>query len=108
MAEFNQNHTMFAGETKTITVTCRVRSTNALIDFTGATALTWKAVRGSTAHITKTPSGNSSGVLTITLATGDTTSMSGEYAHECRVTLADTSVVTLFSGVLTIYPTITT
>jgi len=111
MAEYDQNHTMFAGETKTITCTNRVKSTNALIDFTAAT-ITWVLKKGSTAELTKTTSSGISvtatGIFTITLTSANTSSLVGDYEHECRATLQDSSVVTLFSGVITIYPTITT
>jgi hypothetical protein len=94
---------MCAGETKTITVTCRNKATGALIDFTNATG-TWRVKSATSTVLTKTIgsgiTGSASGVLTITIATGDTTGFDGEYRHACRVTLSDSTVTDLFDGIL--------
>lgn len=109
MAEVN-NYTMFAGETKTITVTSRDDDTNALIDFTSAT-IEWTLQQAGTEVLNKTQASGISvtgtGIFTITLSSANTTGFSGEYGHECRATLQDGTVATLFTGTITILPTIT-
>ncbi len=105
MAVTNQNHQMFAGETKSIAVTVTNEATGALVDFTAAT-VTWRIKRGSTTILSKTVgAGITVGTLTIALATGDSTSLSGNYSHELRATLADGTVTTLFTGMLFVLTT---
>lgn len=106
MAVTGQNHRMWSGETKVFTVTVTGCST-----LVGAT-ITWlvKDPNGTTTLTKTVGSGitiSSATVFTITLATGDTSSLSGMYPHEARGTLADSSVVTFFTGTLFIEDTIT-
>lgn len=97
----DQNHQMVAGETKVFTVTCTNLATGALVDFSGA-VITWKVKRGSTTVLSKSGSVTGTGIFTITLAGSDTTSLSGRYSHECRATLGDGTVATLFTGDLVV------
>ena len=110
MAIHDQNHTMSAGESKVFTATVRTRAANALVSFTSAT-ITWRLKSSTATVLTKTTvsgiSITSTGVFTITLDPADTVGFSGEYRHECRAVLSDTSVVVMFDGILFIEPSIT-
>lgn len=111
MAAQAQNFRLYAGETKTITVTATNEQTGALLDFSGAT-IVWKVKQGSTTILTKQTGGSGisvtgTGIFTITIDTGDTTSLSGNYPHECRATLADGTVATLLVGTMTVDTTLT-
>ena len=109
MAKYNQNHTMRAGETKTIRVTVRNRATGALVSFTSAT-ITWTVKQNSTTLVTKTVGSGitviSTGIFDMTLDTGDTTTASGDYTHEVRGTLADGTVTSMTLGTISIEPTL--
>ena len=109
MSTPTNNFTMVAGETMTLNVTSIYETTGALVDFTGAT-ITWVMKQGSTTILTKTVGVGITvtglGTFDIALATGNTTGLSGEYQHECRATLADGTVTTLFRGTATLEPTI--
>lgn len=111
MATLNQNHSMFAGETKTFSVTCTSVSTGALVDFTAAT-ITWSLFpNGSTtATLTKTVGAGitvtGTGTFTITLSASNTSSLLGTYIHQCRATLSDGTVTTLFSGTINVSATL--
>lgn len=110
MALDKQDFSIFAGETKTLSVTSTTESTGALIDFTGAT-ITWILKNGSTTVLTKTVGSGitvtGTGTFTIALTAVNTTGLSGFYQHECRTTLADGTVSTLFTGTMTAKPTLT-
>ena len=110
MAAPINNHTMFAGETRTFTVTSRDDATGALIDFTSAT-IEWIVKDASGASVIDKTVGSgitvtATGVFTISLATAATSSLSGDYAHECVTVLADGTRATLFTGTLHVNPTL--
>lgn len=110
MAETGQDFDLYAGETKTVGVTIRNKSaSNALVDLSGA-SMTWVARRGSSTAISKTIGGGitvtGTGTCDIALAAGDSTSLSGEYEHEARVTLASGTIATHMIGKMTVHATI--
>ncbi len=106
MCVYGQNHKMFAGETKVITVQCVNSSTVAAIDFTGASSVEWVVKnRAGTTILTKTLSDGisaSAGTLTITLTSANTSGLSGTYPHRCDAVLADGTDTVLFVGELTV------
>lgn len=108
MATTNQNFQMFADETKVLSFTVTNESTGALVDFTGAT-ITFRVKRGSTTLFSKTVGSGISvtgtGTFTVTIATGVTTSMSGNYSFECRATLGDGTVTTMATGTMQVLTT---
>lgn len=110
MSKHNQNHSMAAGETKSISIPCVAESTGVAIDFTAATVAWTVKNRSGTTIISKTLISGisaSGGTLTISLATGDTTnSMTGSNPHECWALLASGTNTLLFDGSLTVRATI--
>ena len=116
MAVEGQNHRMFAGETPTFTVgPVKNKSTGAIIDLTSAT-ITWVVVQATPPYstiFTKTVGSGitvaspTTGYFTITLTSSNTDALSGDYRHECRVVLADSTEAVIFTGSLVVMPTLT-
>lgn len=90
-----QNFDLTAGETRTLTLTAR-DATGAILNLSGAT-IQWDMARTarSGSVLTKTGAIVSAalGTFTVALAAGDTTSFSGDYWHQAKVTKA--GVVTM-------------
>lgn len=111
MSVSGQNHTMVEKETKVFTVDVVDQDDGAAVDLTSAT-ITWRVKEGSTTKFSKTVGSGitltspTTGRFTITLATGDTSGLSGQYEHECRATLSDGTITTLFTGRLVVQPTL--
>ncbi|WP_141500961.1 hypothetical protein [Paenibacillus luteus] len=102
MATKNQNFEMFAGESKSVTVTV------ADVDLTGAT-VKWAAKKSiyNTEHdvYKDTESGvviTEPNKFVITLVPADTAALSGGYYHEAVLTDASGNVSTVLTGKLTI------
>lgn len=111
MALEGQDFTMYAGETKTLSVTGIVNvATGALVDFTGATPIKWVMYRAGVLVVSKTLGAGITvaglGALTIVTGLNSVTGLSGEYEHECRATLSDGTTATLFVGSATFKPTL--
>lgn len=112
MADINQDIEVYAGEIHTIYVTVTNNNNRAVEDLTGA-SVSWKLKSGTTTVLSKTvgsgitlASDPTTGVFTISLSAADTTSLSGAYRHEARVTLADGTIATVFTGRFTVQPTL--
>lgn len=112
MADTDQNITLYAGEIKTVSVTVTDLNAGAVEDLTSAT-ISWKVKSGTTTALSKTvgsgitlDSDPTTGVFTISLQAADTSSLSGTYSHEARVTLSDGTVATLFTGQFRVIPTL--
>lgn len=103
-----QDFTMFEEETRTLDVSAYDED-DALIDFSGAT-ITWRVKDGNTTILTKTVGSGitvtGTGTFSIALDSADTLGLSGDYQHECVAVLADTTRDTLFTGTLTVEPTL--
>lgn len=112
-----QNFTMYAGDTKIITVTVTDDDDEA-VDLTGAT-IRWQASRlvvdeGFDADplISKDndtgggieSASPSTGVFEVTLDPDDTEDLSGLYYHEAEVIDADGNVATVMTGRMTVVP----
>jgi len=106
MALLDQNHVMYAGESKVFTCTHRDEDTDALISLAGATG-TWTLVDdlGAVVLTKTTASGitvTGTGTYTITLTPANTSSLKGRYSHQMVWVLADTSDQLAFTGYLQI------
>lgn len=103
MPAIQQNFDMYAGETIQLPATITYASSGALVDFSAAT-ITFRIKRGSTTLLSKTVGSGitvtGSGTFTVTIDTGDTTSMSGNYSYEIRATLASGTVSTMIVGTI--------
>ena len=103
--------TMTAGDSKTVTVSVTEQSDGAATNITGAT-ISWKAARSlrKSPVLTKTTAAGiaitsgAGGTFDITLDPSDTTSLSGDFYHEAKVTFTTGEVATVLRGVMTISP----
>lgn len=97
MTAINQNFSIFAGNTKSITVTV-----DDAASLTGATIeFNIKKNENSNAILTKTNVSVSGNTITITLNPTDTENFSGSYYHECVLTDQYGNVSTLSVGTIT-------
>ncbi|WP_337102340.1 hypothetical protein [Paenibacillus sp. YIM B09110] len=102
MAAKNQNFEMFAGDTKSVTVTV------AGVDLTGST-VKWaakKSIYNAEPDVYKDTTDGitlaDEGKFVIALEPEDTAALSGTYYHEAEVTDATGNVSTVLSGKITI------
>ena len=104
-----QDLTMWAGDTKTLTVTV-TDGAGAAKNITSAT-ISWKLLdeQGGTVRLTKTVGSGialttpTSGIFTVSIATGYTSSLvAGKYYHEANVTDSSSNVSTVLIGVITL------
>jgi hypothetical protein len=112
MPDIGQDIEVYAGEIRTIVVTITNNNDRAVEDLTGA-SVSWKVKSGSTTHISKSvgsgitlASDPTTGVCSIALQASDTSSLSGSYSHEVRVTLADGTIATTTVGRFIVRPTL--
>lgn len=102
MAELNQNFSMFAGDSKYLTV-----SVDGVTDFTGAD-IKWvlkNSVNSSENVLLKTTSSGISivnGMIQIKLDPADTEAIRGAYYQECELTDSANNVSTIFTGFATV------
>jgi hypothetical protein len=107
----NRDFSMFAGDSKTLSVSVTEQADGAPTNITGAT-ISWQAVRSlrKTVVITKstsdgiTISSGSGGTFDITLDPSDTASLRGDYYHEAQITFTTGEVSTVLRGVMTVEP----
>jgi len=103
----NESASFFQGDDETIQVTVEDENRDA-VDISGASSITYQITDSSgSSQLSKTMSGGgisitdgSDGVFKVTIASGDTSSLSGNYSHEAELVDGDTS--TLFQGDLKI------
>ena len=109
MTSINQDFTMYAGDSKTLTVTV-TDGAGAAKNITSAT-ITWKMLeeQGGTVKLTKTVGSGialttpSSGIFTVTIAAADTSAfLAGQYYHEAEVTDSGSLVSTVLTGTITL------
>lgn len=113
MAWTNQNIDIYAGEIVSVVVTVDdLNNVPSPEDLTSA-SVSWKVKSGGTTAISKTvgsgitlASDPTTGVFTISLQASDTSSLSGTYSHEARVTLSDGTVATVMTGSFIVRPTL--
>ncbi len=112
MPDTSQDIEVYAGEIRSIVVTVTNNNDRAVEDLTSA-SVSWKVKSGSTTVISKSvgsgialASDPTTGVFTISLQAADTSSLSGVYAHEARVTLADGTIATVSVGRFIVRPTL--
>lgn len=105
--------TMFAGDTKTLQVTVKDENGDA-VDLTGA-SIRWQASRSVNkrpADLEKsvgdgiTITDATAGRFDVTLDSADTEDLRGDFYHEAEVIDASGNVSTVFTGTLTIEPTL--
>jgi len=100
-----------AGDTKTIAVTVIEKDDGSATDITSAT-IAWKVAQSlrSPVLISKSTSDGISitsgtgGTFTITVNSADTSSLKGDYYHECQITFADSEIATVLKGKMTVSP----
>lgn len=112
MPNTSQDIEIYAGEIRSIIVTVTNNNDRAVEDLTSAT-ISWKVKSGTTTAISKSvgsgialASDPTTGVFTISLQAADSTSLSGVYSHEARVTLSDGTIATVFVGRFVVRPTL--
>lgn len=112
MPDTSQDIEVYAGEIRSIVVTVTNNNDRAVEDLTSA-SVSWKVKSGSTTAISKSvgsgitlASDPTTGVFTISLQASDTTSLSGVYSHEARVTLSDGTIATVSVGRFVVRPTL--
>lgn len=104
------NFSMYAGDTKTLTVTVKDADGDA-VAITSAT-IAWQALEsiGEDIAISKSTASGiaitsaSGGIFTVSIVAGDTSFMSGDYYHEAQITFSDSSVMTVLTGTMTVIP----
>lgn len=106
------NFSIFAGDTKVITVTVQDDDGDAVT--ISSSTIEWRCIEDTngTAALTKTTSDGisitdgSGGKFTITLTAGDTSFMSGDYYHEAQITFSDSTIMTILTGTMTVVPSV--
>lgn len=108
MAERNVNFDLFAGETVTLVIDVADKDNNdEAVDLTSATG-TWVAKRNGTTLFSKTVgsgitlSTTVTGRMSVSISAANTSSASGAYEYQCRITLADGTVSTVQTGTMTV------
>lgn len=108
MAETNVNFDLYAGETVTLVIDVIDKDANdAAVDLTGATG-TWVAKRNGTTLFSKTVgsgitlSTSVTGRMSVAISAANTSSASGAYEYQCRMTLSDGTVSTVQTGTMTV------
>lgn len=109
MTQTAQNFTMWAGDTKTLSISVQNSAGNAQ-DITGAT-FNW-ALKIATGNrrtlLTKSSSDGititnaTAGTLTVAIVTADTRSLKGTYTHELEMTDSAGNISTVLTGTVTI------
>lgn len=112
MPDTSQDIEVYAGEIRSVVVTVTNNNDRAVEDLTGA-SVSWKVKSGTTSILSKSvgsgitlASDPTTGVFTISLQAADTSSLSGVYSHEARVTLADGTIATVSVGRFVVRPTL--
>ena len=108
MADKNVNFDLYAGETITLVVDVVDKDAeDAAVSLTSATG-TFIVKRNGTTLFTKTVGSGITlstavtGRMTITISAANTSSASGAYPYQCRMTLADGTVSTVMVGTMTV------
>lgn len=108
MAEKNVDFDLYAGETVTLVIDVVDKDAeDAAKDLTGATG-TFIVKRSGTTLFSKTVgsgitlSTSVTGRMTVSISAANTSSASGTYSYQCRMTLADGTVVTVIAGSMTV------
>lgn len=104
------NFMMTAGDTKTLVVTTKDASGNA-VNITGS-SIKWQAARsmGKASVLSKSTSSGiqitdgANGEFTVTLNPSDTEDLIGNYYHEAQITAADGTISTVLFGTMKINP----
>lgn len=112
MPDTSQDVEIYAGEIRSLVVTVTNNNDRAVEDLTGA-SVSWKVKSGTTTALSKTVGSGitlatdpTTGVFTISLQAADSSSLSGVYSHEARVTLSDGTIATVFTGRFVVRPTL--
>jgi hypothetical protein len=109
MTTINQNFSMYAGDSKNITITV-TNDDGTVLNLTNAT-VKWalkKRVKSTVNEIYKTTTDgivitdSLNGVIKINVTPNDTTNLSGMYYHECEVTDQSGNVSTVTTGYITV------
>lgn len=108
MADTNVKFDLYAGETVTLVIDVVDKDNDdEAVDLTGAT-VTWIAKRSGTTLFTKTVgsgitlSTSVTGRMSVSISASNTSSASGAYEYQCRVTLSDGTVSTVQTGTMTV------
>lgn len=102
-----QDFTLYAGDDATLTVT--VTESGSAKNLVGA-SVTWvlydrfsrAAVLTKTTDDDVTITNGAGGILTVDIASADTSALNGAYYHECKVTDSDGNISTVSTGTVTI------